>query len=29
MNRDNPMETITSILENIQSMIGKGTIWMQ
>jgi len=26
MNRDNPMETITSILENIQSMIGKGTI---
>ena len=26
MNRDNPMETLTSILENIQSMIQKGTI---
>lgn len=26
LNKDNPMETITSIIENIQSMIGKGTI---
>jgi hypothetical protein len=28
MNKNNPMSTITSIIENLKSMIEKGALWV-
>jgi hypothetical protein len=28
MNKNNPSETITSVIEHLKSMIEKGTLWV-